>query len=116
MSLKGRLVRLAWARPDLRDDLLGLLKTDRQARDLGQSFVRSPDNRTDAIKPANGQSFTARELQRLIGGPIEVINMDGPWVMVVSQKGGEPNEGASRLVRTSVGGPAVVLLGTMLPD
>jgi hypothetical protein len=38
-------------------------------------------------KPANGSTFKLRELQKIVGGYVEVVQLDGDHVLVVNEEG-----------------------------
>lgn len=71
-----------------------------------------------AVVPANGTDFTLREVQKLVGGYVEVVPMpERGRIMLVDEEGlmkGLPvNRGASRSARRTIVGPALVMDSSM---
>ena len=58
------------------------------------------DGTRQPVQPANGSDFTLEEMQAIVGGYIELVELDGNTTMVVNEEGkllGMPyNAGADR--------------------
>ena len=76
------------------------------------------DGRKVPVVPKNGTDFKLDELQKIVGGYIETINLPGGSLMVVNEEGlldGLPsNRLASRLAYQPIVGNAVVMAKSMM--
>lgn len=64
------------------------------------------------IAPINGTDFKLEELQRYVGGFIEVLNLEDGYILVINEEGKlhglDPNENATLLWILSGGADVVV--------
>lgn len=54
---------------------------------MKENFILKTDGSKHVITPQVGTKFNLEELQELVGGYIEVINLDDAHVMVVNENG-----------------------------
>ena len=45
------------------------------------------DGTRQPVQPANGSDFTLEEMQAIVGGYIELVELDGNTTMVVNEEG-----------------------------
>jgi len=114
MTLRTKLIRLAHARPELRDEILPLLKEA-----AGESMLYPETGRPWNLPlPGNSVSYTLAELQGWVGGYIEMIRLPGNMIMLVNEEGLmkrlKPNRPASQLARRPIVGPAVVIPSNLM--
>jgi len=76
------------------------------------------DGRSKPVSPANGSDFKLRELQKVVGGLIEVVYLPNNKIMVANEEGLlmrlPPNRSATRLAGHPIVGDVVVMDSDML--
>lgn len=59
----------------------------------------------EPLAPANGTDFTLEELQKIVGGYIEVVRLDDGAIMIINEEGKlhglPPNERATRIAHAA---------------
>lgn len=84
----------------------------------GTTVIVHPDGRTEPAAPADGRYFSLEEMQRIVGGDIEIAAQDDRMVMIVNETGLldhlPANPTATRIWRGLHPGIADVVVGTVL--
>lgn len=52
-----------------------------------KGFIYNADGKVCEVKPANGKDFKLSELQKIVGGYIEIANMNDGRIMVLNEEG-----------------------------
>lgn len=77
-----------------------------------------PDGRQETAKPANGKSFTLEEMQKIVGGIIQMIGLPSGEEMVLHEEGKElrlpKNPAATVLGRAAGIADSDFIVGTVL--
>lgn len=93
------------------------LKVVKVASDDSQPLWIPVQGRAKEVMPANGTDFQLREVQKMVGGYVEVVYLRDGRVMLVDEEGllkGAPlNREASRMAGRPIVGPAVVMPNDM---
>ena len=86
--------------------------------EANEATILFANGRSQPLSPANGRDFKLRELQKVVGGLIEVVHLSGGSIMVVNEEGLmmalPPNRHASRLALRPIVGDAVIMPSSML--
>ena len=53
----------------------------------GMAEIIKTDGTRQPVQPANGSDFTLEEMQSIVGGCIELVELDGDTTMVVNEEG-----------------------------
>ena len=52
-----------------------------------KAFIITSDSRSNAVLPENGTDFSLGELNKIVGGHIEVVWIDDDHIMVLNEEG-----------------------------
>lgn len=52
-----------------------------------EATIISPDGREEKISPANGNDFSLEEVQKIVGGYIEVVGLSDGNILVLNEEG-----------------------------
>lgn len=122
-AISGKLekeLKKRWARAKAEEKRYQLAAETKEAGPkLGEgASLLVPGKPFQDIEPQNGRDFKLKELQKYVGGNIEIVSLDRTLIMVVNEEGlliGLPtNRAASLLARKQIVGSVVVCPSKMV--
>jgi hypothetical protein len=82
------------------------------------AFILPPVGKTRAYAPANGKSFSLREVQAAVGGFVESLPVSDQYLMILDEDGKSKdkplNERATKILHLAGGSPSDYVVGDVL--
>lgn len=116
-SDRKALIRLASGLPkgsEERRAILAGLKSAASWDDFGIFGTFFPVNQPHYdVDPENGKAFTLAEVQRYVGGYVEMLKVSGGKILLFDEEGSlkglQPNREASKIAKRPIVGPALLV-------